>query len=273
VTAVIAHQGDWLEAPGGLEPNSVNAVLAGLRAGADGAEFDVRMSADGVVVMHHDAHIGAPDVSAGCGLREGTAVYAAKRADLGHLSTLVELLEAVGAWAAEAKGRSPVLNVELKDLPGEPGWDEHHTLARLVARLLMDAGVGQWLGPGVDGLGVDGLGVDAPGVDGLVRVVVSSFDPEALVELRRQAPRLSTGLLLAAGSDWRDAISRSGGWRALHPAHVDAGPELFSAASAAGLAVVPWTVDDTSRAVALAGMGAAAVITNRPRSVLAALGR
>jgi glycerophosphoryl diester phosphodiesterase len=54
---------------------------------------------------------------------------------------------------------------------------------------------------------------------------------------------------------------------------VDAGPELFSAASAAGLAVVPWTVDDTSRAVALAGMGAAAVITNRPRSVLAALGR
>ena len=260
---MIAHQGDWLEAPGGLEPNSVDAVLAGLRAGADGAEFDVRMSADGVVVMHHDAHIGAPDVSAGCGLREGTAVYAAKRVDLGHLSTLAELLDAVAAWAGEAKGRSPVLNVELKDLPGEPGWDEPHTLARLVARLLMDAGVGRWPGPGVD----------APGVDGLVRVVVSSFDPEALVELRRQAPRLSTGLLLAEGSDWRGAISHSGGWRALHPAHVDAGAELFSAASAAGLAVVPWTVDDTSRAVALAGMGAAAVITNRPRSVLAALGR
>lgn len=268
MTAVIAHQGDWLEAPGGLRPNSVDAVLAGLRAGADGAEFDVRMSADGVVVMHHDAHVGAADVTAGCGLREGTAVYAAKRVDLGHLSTLAELLDAVAAWAGEAKGRSPVLNVELKDLPGEPGWDEPHTLARVVAQLLMDAGVGQWPGPSNDKPGDDGLGDDGP-----VRVVVSSFDPDALVELHQQAPRLSTGLLLAEGSDWRGAISHSGGWRALHPAHVDAGPELFSAASAAGLAVVPWTVDDTSRAVALAGMGAAAVITNRPRSVLAALGR
>lgn len=179
---------------------------------------------------------------------------------MGHLSTLVELLDAAKTWAGERpEGTSaPVLNVELKDLPGEPGWDEAHTLAREVARLLVEAGAGEWPGPGGGAR---------------LRVIVSSFDPDALVELRRQAPRLATGLLLGAGADWREAISGHRGWRAVHPEHVDAGPELFSAASAAGLVVVPWTVDDPARAAALASMGAAGIITNRPRSVLSALGR
>ncbi|MCL6092092.1 MAG: glycerophosphodiester phosphodiesterase [Actinobacteria bacterium] len=256
-----------------MAPNTVAAVVAALGAGADGAEFDVRMSADGVVVMHHDAYLGAGDLEAGCGVATGTAISAVKRAEVPHLSTLGELLDAVKAWAGDRPGRCPVLNVELKDLPGEPGWDEAHTLAREVARLCSGADVGEWPGPAKDGQ---------------VRVIVSSFDPEALVELRRQAPRLSTGLLLAPGGDWRGAVRAEGGraeggraeggraeggWRALHPAQADASEELFGAAEKAGLAVVPWTVDDTDRAIALAAMGASAVITNRPRSVLAALGR
>jgi glycerophosphoryl diester phosphodiesterase len=87
------------------------------------------------------------------------------------------------------------------------------------------------------------------------------------------APGLATGLLLERGTDWQVAMSGVAGLRGVNPAELDAGPELFAAASAAGLAVVPWTVDDPARAAALAALGAAGVITNRPRSVLAALGR
>ena len=260
MTLVIAHQGDWLEAPGRPRPNTVDAVVVALRAGADGAEFDVRMTADGEVVMHHDSHIGDGDIAAGCPLPVGTAVTSVKREEVSHLSTLVELLEAVSGWSGEHAGASgpPVLNVELKDLPGQPGWDAAHTLARHVARLLVEAGVGEWPGPDEGAR---------------VRVIVSSFDPGALVELHREAPQLATGLLLAGGGDWRRALSQEGAWRAVHPEHVDADQGLFDAASAAGLAVVPWTVDDPARAVALASIGAAGIITNRPRSVLRALGR
>ena len=261
MTVVIAHRGDWLEGPGGLLQNSVGAVLQALGAGADGAEVDARMTADGVVVLHHDAHLGADDAGAGCRLPSGTAICDARAGEVGHLSTLSGLLEALAGWSERgegAGGEAPVLNVELKDLPGEPGWDAGLRLVHDVAGLLVEAGVGEWPGPAGSAR---------------VRVIVSSFDPAALAEVRRVAPGLATGLLLARGADWRAALSGAVGLRAVNPAEADAGPELFAAARATGLAVVPWTVDDPARAAALAAMGAAGVITNRPRSVLAALGR
>jgi glycerophosphoryl diester phosphodiesterase len=261
VTAVIAHRGDWLEGPGPLPQNSVAAVLQALDAGADGAEVDARMTADGVIVLHHDARLGADDAHAGCRLPSGTAICDARASEVGHLGTLSGLLEALAEWAGRGGGAgedAPVLNVELKDLPGEPGWDAGYRLVHDVARLLVEAGAGEWPGPRGS----------AP-----VRVIVSSFDPVALAELRRLSPGLAAGLLLAPGADWRAALPGAVGLRAVNPADADGGPELFAAASAAGLAVLPWTVDDPVRAAALAAMGAAGVITNRPRSVLAALGR
>lgn len=259
VSAVLAHQGDWQEPPGGLPPNSAAAVVEAVRAGADGAEIDARMSADGVVVVHHDAVLGADDTARGCRVPPGTPICQLKRDEVAHLSTLVELFDGLQAWVAEAPGtRTAVLNVELKDLPGEPGWDQAHTLAREVARLVMEAGAGEWPAP------AGGTGL---------RVVVSCFDPAPLAELRRQAPQLATGLLISARYDWRPMMSLNPGWRTVHPEHPHASPELFETASAAGLAVVPWTVDDPAKAAALVGMGATGVITNRPRSVLAALGR
>ena len=258
---MIAHRGDWLEGPGPLPQNSVAAVLQALDAGADGAEVDARMTADGVIVLHHDAHLGADDAGAGCRLPPGAAICDARASEVGHLGTLSGLLEALAEWAGRGAGageEAPVLNVELKDLPGEPGWDAGYHLVHDVARLLVEAGAGEWPGP---------RGGEP------VRVIVSSFDPAALAELRRLAPGLATGLLLAPGADWWAAFSGAVRLRAVNPADADAGPELFAAASRAGLAVVPWTVDDPARAAALGAMGAAGVITNRPRSVLAALGR
>jgi glycerophosphoryl diester phosphodiesterase len=58
---------------------------------------------------------------------------------------------------------------------------------------------------------------------------------------------------------------------AVNPEDAMAVPELFSAASSRGLAVVPWTVDKPGRAVELAALGATGLITNRPRALLAAL--
>jgi glycerophosphoryl diester phosphodiesterase len=244
MTAVIAHRGDWTEGEPPRPQNSTSAVLQALEAGADGVEVDARMTSDGKVVLHHDALLGPADAAAEAEV--GTPICAATRAQLSHLSTLPELLEALSARPGV------VLNVELKDLPGEPGWQASYPLVHEVARLLVEYHAGTWLGPDREAA---------------VRVIVSSFDPEALRELHRVAPSLETGLLVGEGAAWRPEP-----WlRAVHPAEASASAELFERAKQAGLAVVPWTVDDPGRAVQLGRLGAAAIITNRPRAIGSAL--
>ena len=184
---------------------------------------------------------------------------------LRHLATLAELLGRLAErLAPPAPGERPgtagrrlvyrragfVLNIELKDLPGEPGWDSRHVLAARVAELL-EAGL-------------------APGP---LDVVVSSFEPASLDAFRHHAPGTATALLLEQGDDWRYHLGRAEGLAAVNPEDAMAVPELFAAASARGLAVVPWTVDEPGRAVELAALGAAGLITNRPRALLDALDR
>jgi glycerophosphoryl diester phosphodiesterase len=286
---VVAHRGDWLEADHPEPQNSVGAVLSALEAGADGAEIDARLSADGTVVLHHDAAMGPADVEAGAAAPVGTPVCALADAELGHLATLAGLLDALERRAAQpltdTRPGPVVLNIELKDLPGEPGWDSRHVLARRVAALLGTRPIDNWLparrlparrlwarrlwarplwaGPR-----------DEPSsgpVPSCLQVIVSSFDPDGLDHFRRYAPGTATALLLDEGEDWRYRLGRTEGLSAVNPAESMAGPELFAEALSRGLAVVPWTVDSPTRAAELAGLGAAAIITNRPRAVLAAL--
>jgi len=106
-----------------------------------------------------------------------------------------------------------------------------------------------------------------------VEVVVSSFDPSSLHHFRRHAPATATALLLEEGDDWRYHLDRAEGLSGINPEDAMAVPELFNAASSRGLAVVPWTVDSPDRALELAALGAAGLITNRPRALLAALNR
>lgn len=267
---VIAHRGDWLERDPPEPQNSIGAVLGALEAGADGAEIDARLTADGVVVLHHDAEIGRPDIEAGCATPEGTPVCALGEAALAHLATLAGLLGTLlpGTIPAPAAGRPGpfVLNVELKDLPGEPGWERRHELALRVAELLAATPLESWR-PGRPGAGQDRTGPST------LQVIVSSFDPDGLDRFRRCSPGTSTALLLDEGDDWPDHLDRADGLSAVNPAETMASPELFAQAKARGLAVVPWTVDSPRRAVELAALGAAGLITNRPRAVLKALHR
>lgn len=97
-TLRLAHRGDWRRAP----ENTIAAFVAALAIPAcDGLEVDVRMSADGVPVIYHDATLervhGRPEW-----------VETVSAATLGALAvpTLAEVLTTVG--------RRPFLDVELK---------------------------------------------------------------------------------------------------------------------------------------------------------------
>jgi glycerophosphoryl diester phosphodiesterase len=104
-------------------------------------------------------------------------------------------------------------------------------------------------------------------------VVVSSFWPGALAAVRRVAPGVRTGLLLASRFDPAAGVSAAVrlGCQALHP-HVELiSPALVEEAHRAGLSVAAWTVNDRSRLEGARDAGVDTVITDDVALALATL--
>lgn len=222
---VIAHRGASAHAP----ENTLEAFQRARALGADWVELDVRRTADGVLVVHHDPHL--PD---------GRAIVDLPAAELpAHVPRLEAALEA----------STPLgVNVEVKELPGEPGFDDdREPLARqVVAALRAFRG----------------------------EVLVSSFDPRMVDAVRDLGvPTAQLTFLPDRPIPELVAAIAERGHRAWHPYHEVLDAEAVDAARAAGLAVNAWTCDDPERIAALAAWGVAGVVTNDVPTALAALGR
>ncbi|HEV3132498.1 MAG TPA: glycerophosphodiester phosphodiesterase [Acidimicrobiales bacterium] len=216
---VLGHRGSP-DPAAGVRENTLESFTRARRLGADGVELDVRSTADGAMAVHHDPVI------------PGAGTICELPAD--GLPAFVPLL----GTALEACAGMTV-NIELKDLPGEPGFDPAERLAVGVADLVRARGRS-------------------------ASVVVSSFWPDALAAVGRAAPEVSTGLLLAGWFDPADAVAAAVrlGCRALHP-HVDlVGPGLVDDAHRAGLSVATWTVNDRDRLEGVREAGIDTVITD-----------
>ncbi|HJR19021.1 MAG TPA: glycerophosphodiester phosphodiesterase [Actinomycetota bacterium] len=229
---VIGHRGAAALAP----ENTIAALRAGIDAGADGVEVDVRLSADGVAFLMHD-----PDVAR---TMSGSGRVADLDADA--LTTLgVTTLD--DALATVPLDR--LIVVEVKGTPWDPGHDPSEPAARLVgARLAAEPDR---------------------------RAVVSSFNPFALAVVRAVAPGVPTGVLTSPAFDLDSNLSAAieGGNEECHvPAEIL--EEAFVArVHAAGRRVVAWTVNDPADIAKLDGWGVDGLITDDPRMALATLGR
>ncbi len=97
-TLRLAHRGDWRVGP----ENSLSAFRAALgRPACDGLEFDVRVSADGVPVVCHDATL--ERVQGHAGWVDALSSEALSRFGVPALAEVLEVA-----------GRRPFLDVELK---------------------------------------------------------------------------------------------------------------------------------------------------------------
>jgi len=114
---VLAHRGVTSIA----KENTLEAFLAAVASGADGVELDVRRSADGALVVLHDAVI--TDLGPICDLRVRELP-----SDVALLGEAMEVLEPL------------VVNVEIKNDPDEPGFDPTGSLSHDVVALLDDRG-------------------------------------------------------------------------------------------------------------------------------------
>jgi glycerophosphoryl diester phosphodiesterase len=228
--AVFAHRGSP-DPAAGIGENTVDAFLRARRLGADGVELDVRRTADGHLVVHHD-----PEV-VGVG-----PVHELHSEQLP--ASVARLDAALGACAGLE------VNIELKNLPSEAGFDPGERMAREVAELVAASGRQD-------------------------SVVVSSFWPGALAAVRQARPGLATGLLVASWFDPAACVplALEHGCRALHP-HVSLlDAALMGAAVEAGLTVATWTVNDPTSVRRAADLGVDTLITDDVTLARATLGR
>ncbi len=256
--------------------NTLEGFVATMALGVSSLELDVGVTQDGVMVVHHDFALN-PDIARGpdgrflaesgaalpliCQLRHAdltqydvgrirpTSTTAASHpgqcgADGVRIPALADLLDAIS-------GTGMTLDVELKTDPARPG---HSVAPEDMARQLLDV---------------------ARSAVAEQRLVVRSFDWRGLLWLQEQAPQvplvwLSQGIADPAGmivaSDGRGTWAPD--WNHLSEAGV-------ATVHAAGLRVIPWTVNRADVMRRLIAWGVDGICTDRPdiaRAVMAQCG-
>lgn len=234
--AVIAHRGYSAVAP----QNTLAAVEAACRAGADAVEIDLQPTADGVGAVIHDETVDATT--------DGTGKVSALT------SHEVLGLDAGARFSPAFRGqRVPTLADVLGVLARHPDTD-----------LLLEL-KGSWTTEQVER--VTATIADA-GFDH--RVLVQSFWPGTVATVRDVAPHLPGGLLVSFDPPGLLRLCERLRVVACNPsvATVAGSPRLVSRLHAAGLRVMSWTANDPAAWTTLVdtddGAGVDAVITDRP---------
>jgi glycerophosphoryl diester phosphodiesterase len=239
---VVAHRGASVELP----ENTLASFRGALDAGAQVVETDVRLTADGVAVVMHDSHVSR--VTDGEGLVNELTLAELKRLDASggrgpraEVPTLAEVLELV-------RGRAGI-NLEIKNIPGEPGFDSPREAT--VEAALAD---------------LERTGFDGP-------VLVSSFNWLTIERSKELAPEIATGFLTIAGVAPSASLVyvKGAGHQYVLPhvaSLVEAGESFVKEAHDAGIRVGTWTVDDPELAATLFSWGVDAIATNDPQSIL-----
>lgn len=226
---VVGHRGAPLSVP----ENTPGSFTAAALAGATWVELDVRRCRDVTLAVHHDPH-----TRDGVPLVELDSVALAERC----VWTLDEVLTRLPPGLG--------VDVEVKNLPGEPDYDD----AQMIVGLLADV-----LGPLV----------------GQRPLMTSSFNPSTVQALAASLEGIPTGLLHGPGlrvdvaSEWALQLGASVLCSHRDAPHLDAG--TVSAVHLAGLVVMAWVVDDPVEAIRLADAGVDALCTNDPGRLVSAL--
>ncbi len=131
---VLAHRG----ASGHCQENSLAAFREAIRLGADGVELDVHGTADGALVVHHDANIpGLGPIPA----QELKAIRGVRLAGGELVPTLAEALEVLGSLEVWVELKSlpssadEALLAALEQGPAPERYGVHGFDHRIVARL------------------------------------------------------------------------------------------------------------------------------------------
>jgi len=241
VPAVIAHRGDKAFAP----ENTLSAFRQAADKGADGIEFDVKLTADRQVIVIHDQTVDRTTDGSGNVARMPLA--ALRDLDAGvqfpgkFPGERIPLLEEV----FETVGQRLYMNVELTNY-ATPFDDLVTRVAEMVRRHSLQK-----------------------------RVFFSSFLPGNLYRARALLPEAPRGQLTMRG--FMGIWGRTFGWRgrvdALNPHFMDVNAGLVDRVHASGKRVYAWPVYEEADIKRMIGLGVDGIITRDPALALRLLGR
>jgi len=286
----------------GLAPeNTLAGFATALSIGVTTLEFDLGMTKDGVLVVHHDIWLN-PDTTRGADGRflagRGPAIHSLtlnelKRYDVGRLKPgtpyaarfpeqravdgeRIPALAEVFDLVRRAGGDHIRFNIETKITPTSgAATPSPEVFAEAVARAIRDAGLA-------------------------ARATVQSFDWRTLAHLRRIAPEIER-VCLTSEQPGEDTVQRgkpgpspwtagldvdeyggstprlvsAAGCSVWSPQFRDLTPGLVAAAGLVGLKVIPWTINEGADIERLLALGVDGIITDHPdraRDVMAAKG-
>lgn len=244
---VHAHRGG-----AGLAPeNTLAAFHRALELGVDVLEMDLRLTRDGEVVVIHDETV--ERTTDGRGVVRELTLAEISRLDAGSKfhprfagERVPTLREVIGLVQGSGRPRTR-LNLETKFPKGEEGQPDDFE-ARVLA-ILRETGCTE-------------------------QAILQSFHHPSLEKARRLEPRLKIAPLVGRPQP-RDPAGLAQRLRADYysPAFQQVTPALVEALHAAGVPVVPWTVNEAAEAERLleAGLGRLAgdgIITNFPDRIL-----
>ena len=242
--AVFAHRGGCALGP----ENTIAAFELGLGSGADGLEFDVHLSADGVVVVCHDALLDRTTDGSG-------PVAARTAAELARFDAGYHFASAAGQHPFRGQGvRIPTLREVLRRFPATPviiemKVDRPEMGERVVADLVAEGAVGRACVAGEGAVCVRSARAALP-----ARLQSSACRTEVRWSLSKTWARLPLGPLPFARMQ---VPEYAGALRVVSPRFV-------RNAHASGLTVDVWTVDEAADMERLLGWGVDALITDRP---------
>lgn len=224
---LIGHRGAPAEAP----ENTLTSFDAALRAGVDGLELDLRLTADGAIVVSHDDDLVK---RWGVRLRISEATLDEVRA-VGEVPTAREVLE---RYAGRTR-----LYLECKGIFEIGRFVSAEPVVRALAPLLVGV-------PDVTVSSFDPFAVSAARALGVAAVGVGCaemFDPHAVID--------------AAGN---------AGYGEVHPADPIVDASVAEHAARLGVRLMVWTVNDPARAAVLRDLGVAGIFSDDPRALRAA---
>jgi glycerophosphoryl diester phosphodiesterase len=233
---LIAHRGASADAP----ESTIAAFELALEQGADGLELDVHLSADGHPVVIHDFTL--ERTTDGAGPVSALRVRELKRLDAGgwhdrrfqgqRIQTLQEVLE------------------RFRDR----------------TRFWLELKGGSTLYPGLGERVVSTIEI----YDVVDQVIVQSFDPSAIVEVRTLNREVRVGAVVAQAPLDRDLLM-PGTVDAISPALAACSAGLIGEVRQAGLDCHVWTVNEPAQVDRLVGWGVNGIITDRPGALRAQL--
>jgi glycerophosphoryl diester phosphodiesterase len=230
---IFAHRGSSVYAP----ENTLAAFKLAIEQHADGIELDVKLCADGHVVVMHDDTVDR--TTNGTGRVKSLTLSELMKLDAGtkfspsYQSEKIPTLEEV----FETLGRKIFINVELTNY-SSPIDNLPDKVISLVKKYGLDK-----------------------------NVMLSSFNMIGLIRARNLHPKIPLGLLTFAGyadGTLRSRLVRFGPLLALHPAYNDATLNLIKSAHQAKCRIQPYIVNQPDVMQQLFSAGVDGIFTDDP---------